>query len=102
MDSVEKYLRKSIKHEQDFDSLSVWIKYEKALILKRMIVLSRSMSVNAISVFKYPDVANLLSTIHDKYIFVSTDKALLKTMIVIYLPCTGFQNSTRIQLRFLA
>ena len=32
------------------------------------------MSINAASVFKYPDVAKTLSTIHDKYV-VPVDKA---------------------------
>ena len=39
-----------------------------------MKVLSRSMYVNATSVFKDPVVAKTLSTIHDKYVVISTDK----------------------------
>ena len=54
------------KRKQNIDSLSKWLKAVRYLILKRMKVLSRAMSVKATSVFKDPDVAITLSTIHDK------------------------------------
>ena len=73
MDAAEDYARKWIKLEQeDIDSLSEWLKAVRSLILKWMKVFSRSMSANATSVFKDPDVAKTI--IHDKY-GVPTDKA---------------------------
>ena len=42
--------------------------------LSYLSVLSRSMIANATSVFKDPDGAKTLSTIHDKYVVVPTDK----------------------------
>ena len=51
-----------------------------------MKVLGRSMSANAISVFKDPDVANTLSTIHDKYVDVPADK----TQNNISMVCTTY------------
>ena len=61
-----------------------------SLILKRVKLLSRSMSVNATSVFKDPDVAETLSTIHDKYIVVPADKEQNDVIIVCkmyYVQC---------------
>ena len=56
---MENYARKLIKRErEDSDSLFEWVKAVGSLILKRIKVLSRSMSVSAPSVFKDPDVAN--------------------------------------------
>ena len=82
MDAVEDYARKWIKREQeDIDSLSEWLKAVRSLILKRMKVLSRSMSANATSVFKDPDVAKTLSTIHDKYVVVPADNAQNNTVL---------------------
>ena len=47
----------------------------RSLILKQIEVLSRSMSAMATSVFRDPDVAKTLSTIHDRYVVVPADKA---------------------------
>ena len=43
--------------KKDIESLSEWVQALRPLILKGMKVLSRSMSVNATSVFEDPDVA---------------------------------------------
>ena len=74
----------------DIDSLSKWVKAVRSLTLKRMKVLNRSMSVNATSVFKDPDVAKTLSTIHDKYVVVPADKAQNNIVFVcktFYIQC---------------
>ncbi len=43
--------------------------------MKRTRSLSGSMSADATSIFKDPDVAKTMSTIHEKYVFVPADKA---------------------------
>ena len=91
----------------------------RSLILKRMKVLNRSMSVNATSVFKDLDVAKhcLLYMTNNNIVFVCKTiyiqcllsevdvenntytlsvVSLPKTMAVITGLCTGFLNSTRI------
>jgi len=77
MDAVEDYARKWIKREKEdeLDSLSEWVKAVRSLILKRTRSLSGSMNTHATSIFKDPDVAKTLSTIHDKYVVVPADKA---------------------------
>ena len=83
MDAVEDYERKWIKREQeDTDSLSEWIKNVRSLILKRMKILSRSMSVSATSVFKDLDQVKSLFIIHDKYVVVKADKAQINIVFV--------------------
>ena len=69
---MEDFARKWIKREQeDIDSLSKWVRTARSLILKRMKVLRRTMSIIATSVFNNPET---LSTINDKYVVVPADK----------------------------
>ena len=77
MDAVEDYARKWIKREKEdeLDSLSEWVKAVRSLILKRTRSLSGSMNADATSIFKDPDVAKTMSTIHEKYVVVPADKA---------------------------
>ena len=77
MDAVEDYARKWVKREQadEVDSLSEWIKAVRSLIQLRIKKLRRSMNTKATSIFKNPDVAETLSSIHDQYVVVPADKA---------------------------
>ena len=51
MDAVEDYARKLlIREQEDIDFLSELVRPVRSLILKRMEVLNRSMSVNATSI----------------------------------------------------
>ena len=85
------------KREQDvIDSLSEWGKPVRSFNLETYESLkSRSMSVNATSVFKDLDVAKILSTIHDKYVVVPAD--IVRNYIVFvcktyYNQCLIYQN----------
>jgi hypothetical protein len=76
MDSVEDYARQWAKREkEDLDTLSEWVKNVRSLIQIRIKTLSGSMSARSTSTFKNPNVARHLSLLHDKYVFVSADKA---------------------------
>lgn len=62
--------------------MSELIEAVKSFIFKRVKVLSRSLSVNALSVVKDTDIAEKLSTKHDKYFVVPAGKAENNIVIV--------------------
>lgn len=68
MGAAGNFTRITIKQEQEnLDSLSERVKVLMCFVLKRIKAPIWSMIVNTSSVFKDPDVAKLLSSIHDRY-----------------------------------
>jgi len=92
------YARQWAKREkEDLDTLSEWVKSVRSLI---QIIISGSMSTRSTSIFKDPNVAKHLSLFHDKYVFVSADKAPNNIVFVCnshYIDCfikeLGIDNS---------
>ena len=58
------------------------VKVIRSLIQIRIRKRKRSMTTKATSVFKDPQVAETLSTIHDKYVVVSADKPLNNIVLI--------------------
>ena len=91
MDSVEDYARKWTKREkQKVDTLSECAKTVRSLIQIRSRKLKRSTSTKATSLFKDLDVAEILSTIHDRYVVVPADKATNNIVLICkkqYIDC---------------
>ena len=76
MHSVEEHARKWAKREHaTADSLSEWVKAIRTLIKRRIFVLRRTFNNKPKSVFNHKAVAKCLSSLHDKYVIVPTDKA---------------------------
>ena len=105
MDSVEDYARQWAKREEDLYTLSEGVKNVRSLIQIRIKTLSGSMSARSTSTFKNPNVARHLSLLHDKYVFVSADKAPNNIVFVCkshYIDClikelcidNSFENPT--------
>ena len=76
MDSVEEYARKWAKREEvEPDTLSEWLKSIGRLLRGRIRKLQPLFNTRFESIFRDPDVAKELSSLHENFILVPADKA---------------------------
>jgi hypothetical protein len=71
------------REKEEIYTFSEKVKVIRSLIQIRFRKRKRSMTTKATSVFKDPQVAETMSTIHDKYAVVSADKPL-NNIVIIY------------------
>jgi hypothetical protein len=68
--------------KEEMYTFSEKVKVIRSLIQIRIRKRKRSMTTKATSVFKDPQVAETLSTIHDTYVVVSADKPLNNNVLI--------------------